>query len=383
MITKVIALLVILIVIPYCMGLLPASFIDDDDRDIVVIYVMGFIMSLAIFELVTVPIIINAAEGFPLVVGLNLGLEAAFAVIGITVFNFRVRNRKGNNADEYGKQTYDILKLTKTPTADTEKKRHDWRKSIVKLFRTDELFVWLPAALVMIFQIVMYIRMESFDGDDAYYVVQSLLTGETDTLYRIKPYTGLSTGMDLRHALASIPVWIAYLARVSGIHSTIIAHSVIGILLIPVVYCIYYNCARMFFGKDYKRIGAFMLFISLMYLFGNVSIYTRETFMLTRTWQGKSMLANIVFGAIVWLMTAIFKAGEEEEERQTLGYWIVLFMLSIVAAMCSTAGVFLVALAIAAYGITLAVFYKDAQIALRLMITCVPLAAYGTIYMLM
>ncbi len=357
MITKVIALLVVLIVIPYCMGLLPASFIDSDRIKHTATYVMGFIFSLAIFELIAVPVIICKADGFPLIVGLFFGIQCAFAMAGLIVFTFRVK-KKGGVPD--AKSIKDEKKIAK-----------------------DELIMWICVALLVLFQVVMYVCMEAFDGDDAYYVVQSLLTNDTDTLYRIKPYTGLSTSMDLRHALASVPVWLAFLSRVSGIHPTIMAHSVIGILLIPLMYMVYYNCGTLLFNKDGKRTAAFMLFVNFIYIFGNVSIYTGSTFFLTRTWQGKSMLANFVICSVIWLILSIFKTEDEEEERQTLGFWLTLFALSIVAAMCSTASVFLVAMLIGIYGITMTVCKKDIQIALKLMITCVPLVAYGAIYLLM
>ena len=95
------------------------------------------------------------------------------------------------------------------------------------------------------------------------------------------------------------------------------------------------------------------------------------------------MLANFVICSVIWLILSIFKTEDEEEERQTLGFWLTLFALSIVAAMCSTASVFLVAMLIGIYGITMTVCKKDIQIALKLMITCVPLVAYGAIYLLM
>lgn len=373
MVTSVLALIIILIVIPYCIGLLPASFIEDDRRTVSAVYVFGFAFSLALFELISVPVIIMRGDGFPLIVALYLGVECAFAMIGLIVFNFAVRKKPADHAQKWLKREHRIRVSTMTHT-------------------TEEKILWLLAALSVVFQLIMYVRMQSFDGDDAYYVVQSLLSDETDTLYRIKPYTGLTTSMDLRHALASVPVWIAYIARVSGIHSTIIAHSVIGLLLIVILYLIYYNCGVIIFNGDSKKLAAFMLFISFLYIFGNVSIYTRETFMLTRTWQGKSILANLVIAAVIWLLLSIFYRDEErlaalkygeEDEHLTLGYWIMIFSMSIVAAMCSTAGVFLIGLLIGAYGTVLSLWKRDIQIALKLMITCVPLVVYGAIYMIM
>lgn len=348
MITKVLALIIILIVIPYCIGLLPASFVDKEIRTMPMIYVFGFVLSLGLFELISVPVTVLVPDGFPKIVGIYLGVECAFAMAGLIVYNFH--------------------------------KKPQSEKIVLKF--DENMVLWIIVGLSILFQVIMYVCLQSFDGDDAYYVVQSVLAEQTNMLYRIKPYTGLSTSMDLRHALASVPIWIAFLGRVSGIHPTIIAHSVIGIVLIPLIYIVYYNYARVLFGKDSRRCAAFMLFVSFMYIFGNVSIYTQTTFMLTRTWQGKSMLANLILITIGWIMLVLFRK-DEESEISTLGCWIVLFFLSIAAAMCSTASVFLVALMMAVYGVTLAICKKDVQIALKLMITCVPLVAYGAIYILL
>ncbi len=370
--TSISALIVILIIIPYCVGLLPISFVSPRLRTVTTTYIFGFIMSLGIFELISVPVTITKADGFSLIVALFLGVESAAAMIGLIVYNFVVYkiepDREGVGKEK--KRSAFIHRLKREEKKERKKKKID-----------ENAVLWTLVILCILFQIVMYVFMQSFDGDDAYYVVQSVLTEETGTLYRIKPYTGLSMSMDLRHALASVPVWIAFLGRVSSIHPTIIAHSVIGIFLIPLLYMVYYNYATALFGTDTKRKAAFMLFVCFMYVFGNVSIYTQATFMLTRTWQGKAMLANLILISIGWIMLVLFKRDEDSDE-QTLGFWIVMFFMSIAAAMCSTASVFLVALMIAIYGITIAVCRKDVQVALKLMITCVPLVAYGAMYIL-
>ena len=372
MFTSISALIVILIIIPYCIGLLPVSFISRSLRTVPTTYVFGFIMSLGVFELISVPVTITKADGFPLIVALYLGIESGLAMLGLIVYNFVAYKIEPAGEDTRKLGTKEALRQRIHGTEG--KKKHK--------FKIDEnVVLWTLVVVSILFQVVMYVIMQSFDGDDAYYVVQSVLTEETNTLYRIKPYTGLSMSMDLRHALASVPVWMAFLGRVSGIHPTIIAHSVIGILLIPVLYIVYYNYAAALFGNDTKRKAAFMLFVNFMYIFGNVSIYTQATFMLTRTWQGKSMLANLIIISIGWIMLVLFKRDEESNDL-TLGFWIVMFFMSIAAAMCSTASVFLVALMLAIYGITLSICRKDVQIALKLMITCVPLVAYGAMYIL-
>ena len=126
----------------------------------------------------------------------------------------------------------------------------------------------------------------------------------------------------------------------------------------------------------------FMIFIGIMQVFGNVSIYSNATFFLTRTWQGKSILANVCIPGILWLLLNIFD-GESAEGDNRFGFWMDLFALNIVAAMSSTASVFLIAMLIGLSGLVLTIREKNMQILLRLVVTCVPLVAYGVIYLLL
>ncbi|MCR4651228.1 MAG: hypothetical protein K5662_05695 [Lachnospiraceae bacterium] len=354
MIVSFLVLLIIMGVIPLGLGVLPALFVDRNSRSIPFIYVAGFITSLAVFQLVAVPIIIVAPFGFRIIVPLYLILTILLATAGYVLMALDIRKNGRLFKDE---------------------------NATGRLISREEKFEWVIFFILFGFQLIMYFRMTSFDGDDAYYVVQSLLTYETDTLYRIMPYTGLSTAIDLRHSFATVPVWIAYIAKLSGIHPTIIAHSVIGFVLLTVTYMIFYLSTGILLKKEPKRVPIMMILICVLHIFGNVSIYTNATFLLTRTWQGKSMLANIAIPAVIWLLLAIFDT--EIEQKKRLGYWIVLFLINVVAAMCSTASVFLIAMLVGLSGVVLTVINKNIQILLRLMITCVPLVISGVLYLLL
>ena len=68
--------------------------------------------------------------------------------------------------------------------------------------------IFLVLFLLLVgFQLYMAFTRASFDGDDAYYVVQALTAQQTDTLYRIDPNRGVSMPLDARHALALFPIF--------------------------------------------------------------------------------------------------------------------------------------------------------------------------------
>jgi len=354
MVVSMLILILIFAIAPFLMGLVPAFFITKNRRTTSVIYLGGFILGLAFFQLMAVPIVILDAWGFELIVLLYSIIMAVLSAAGV-ILAFIKWKKEGNIFAEV---------------------------TFKRNLTIEEVVEWVIFAALLIFQLVMFVKMASFDGDDAYYVVESLLTTESDTLYRIRPYTGLSTDLDLRHSLAVFPIWIAYASRVSGIHSTILCHSFMGLLLIPITYTIYLEIGRNVLKKERKKLPIFMIFIAIMQIFGNVSIYTNSTFLITRTWQGKSVLANICLPCVIWLLLNIFDSDNRDEDN-TLGLWIILFSTNIVAAMSSTASVFLMAMLIGLSGLVLALREKNIQILLKLIITCIPLVVYGALYMLL
>ena len=355
---QIVMLILVLGIIPLCVGMIPVNLIERQHRSLGVTYIAGILTTLAVFQVITVPIVILNERGFRVIVPLFSILTIVLGMVGVFM-TWRTGKKEPFSGDG------EILPFTRF----FQKKE-------------EEGLLWLFVLVLIGFQMFMAATLTSFDGDDAYYVVQSLLTDETDTLYRIRPYTGLSTGIDLRHSLAVFPIWIAYIARMSGIHSTIVAHIVLPLILIPVTYWIYLEIGKKLLKREMHKLPVFMIFISIMQIFGNVSIYTNATFFLTRTWQGKSLLANVVLPAIVWLILWIFDNDNYEKETR-VGLWTLLVITNFVAAMSSTASVFLVAMLIGVTGLVMGIKEKDIQIPLRLMISCIPLVIYGTVFLLL
>ena len=353
MILKILILVLILIITPFACGLVPTFFVSNNRTTLSVIYLSGFIVMLAVFQLMCVPIVIMYAFGFGIIMTLYTILLSVISLAGIvlTVIKIRLKGKLLAQA------------------------------AFSRNLTAEEIVEWIIFAVLIGFQLIMFMKMASFDGDDAYYVVQSLLTTQTDTLYRIRPYTGLSTSIDLRHSLAVFPMWIAYISRASDIHPTVIAHHLSGLVLIPVTYLIYMEIGKNVLKRERNKLPVFMIFVAIMHIFGNVSIYTNATFLITRTWQGKSLLANLCIPGVLWLLLIIFDSESIEGDRR-LGLWFVLFSINIVAAMSSTASVFLIAMLIGVCGLVLTIREKNLQILLRLMITCVPLVVYGVMFLL-
>lgn len=346
-------LFLLLVIAPLGTGLIMNRFIEEEKRSIGVAYVSGFLILLALFQLIAVPVVFLDVWGFDIVIMLFTVIVTLFTGMGI-IQALHLWRREGRVFA--GKRRF------------VKYQRVDWIQ-------------WILVFILIGFQLIMAVTHASFDGDDAYYVVHSVITDETNTLYRILPYTGESTSLDMRHSMAVFPLWIAYVARMSGVHATIVSHTILPLILIPLTYLIYYEIGKKLCKESTRQLSAFMIFVCMLQIFGNVSIYNNATFLLMRTWQGKSMLANVVIPAIFMVLLWLF---EEEPGKRAAksGLWWLLLVLNIVAAMMSTASVFLNSLLLAVMAFVLYFQEKNWKILMKMASCCIPCVVYAIIYLL-
>lgn len=240
---------------------------------------------------------------------------------------------------------------------------------------------WLLFFVLLGLQLYKSLTMMSFDGDDAEYVAQSLVTQQSETMYLIKPYTGGTTSLDIRHSLAILPVWVAYVGKMTGIHTTILAHSILPFVWIPLTYMVFYEIGKHLLEQKEEYLPAFMGLMALLQIFGNVSIYTNETFFLTRTWQGKAVAASFVIPVTLWLLLLLFDRKQEWEKREAAGLWLLLGCANITAGVCTSMVVFLNAGMIAAVAFWMMLAEKKFSVLVKAGLACIPNAVYVLLYL--
>lgn len=238
-----------------------------------------------------------------------------------------------------------------------------------------EIGVWSAFFLVALFQLVMSVCMAFADGDDAYYIPISETTAASGSMYRTIPYTGETTILDVRHGLAPFPIWIAFISKVSRVPATILAQSILGGVLLLVCYSIYHAVAEVLFKDKKAGIPYFMLFVSLLFLFGNYSFYSAETFLMTRTSQGKAVLANLVIPFLFW---CLLQLAEEGKNKKVL--YLLLLLGSMASWLCSTLGTFLCAALFGIAGFVLAIREKNWKVFAKLMLCALPSMAFALFY---
>ncbi len=357
-VTGMAALILWLGLIPLGIGTIPARLVDKKQKDIGFMWTTGYILMWALFQCICVPLILLEKEGdayFPYVVYIFGGCAAALAAFGIVRYLA---------AGLWGKKKEIVADLEKNP-----------------FYSKGSKLLWAAAALLILLQLVLSVCMHYADGDDAFYVAVSTLTQGSDTMYKLMPYSMGGTGLNRRHSTAPFPIWIAFLSRVSGVHTTIVAHTVVATVLIFMTYVIYYQIGKCIFREKEQHLPGFLMMTALLVIFGDYSIYSVENFMIARSRQGKAALGNIIIPMAVLLFLEMFERIRKQQKIEWMR-WVLLAAVVTAACLCSTLGTFLMCLFIGVVGLCAGAVYKSPLLVLKMACCCVPALIFGALYFL-
>ncbi|MBQ6888817.1 MAG: hypothetical protein IJN54_15050 [Lachnospiraceae bacterium] len=359
LILEFLQLLLWFIIVPFAIGWIPCAFVQKKTRSFAMLMVAGYITMFAVFEVLVVPMVLAKAEFTTAVKWASLVLILTAAVgVGLAV-----------------KTTMEQKKIVPALMEAVGVRVPEEKPKI------QTVLMWILFLVLVGFQLYQAFSLAVFDGDDAYYVAQSVTAVNRDSMYGYIPYNGFGTDLDIRHAMAVLPLWIAFVAKQSGIHANILSHTILPFVFVPITYLSYYLVAKRLFSEKKQMIPAFLTIIGVLQIFGNVSIYTKETFFVMRTWQGKSLFANFILTMAIAIMLWLFSEYKEETEKKNQGLWILLFCTNIAAAFATTMGVFLMAILIGITGTCLAVRNKSARILWKFVISCIPCIVFTVLYL--
>ena len=397
-------------VVPMCVGLAFNFILPRARRTVGITFLLGYLVYMAVFEVIAIGCMTRIVySAFSYCRRIFMVAAIVFAVAGIIRSILLIRKSKTG---------WDVLVLF---PGEAHADIHDLMspRSNLKMVKLDyskeSRIYWGIFFFLMIFQMVMAVVMASFDGDDAYYVVESLLAQQADVMNTILPYTGTSTSLDIRHALAVITMWIGFVAKQSNIHATILSHVMIPLFVIPVVYLVYVEIARILFRERQNVIPVFMIVVAVLLMFGNVSIYTPATFFLMRTWQGKALVANLVFPMIFWIFlwmmedanrgdrsvirderevkyiasrtgvdtrnsSVVERYQKLAQKRLKVTPWLILGLVNMLSGVCSSMGVIFGSGLVALLTLILLFYSRRISVLLGAFISVIPNLLYLGIY---
>lgn len=349
---RVIWLGVLLLIIPTMVGTLHSN-VDRRQQNLPFMWINGQILLWAGFHSIAVPLVLTEGRFQTVVI-----LFSGYTVICLFAAIFMLAKKR--------KKKLEVFRPEEKGTVQSEK--------ITRLLWT--LF-WVLLAV----QLVASVFLAYADGDDAFYVATAAIAEESDTMYYIMPYTGGTTGLDARYGLAPFPLWIAYLARITGIRTVTVAQVLVPPVLISMAYGVYYLLANRFFVKKKECIPLFLIFTQLLVLFGDYSMYTPEKFLIARSRQGKAALSAMIIPFLIYLLWILLEALEEKR-KITITYWCLLISALTTACLCSTLGAVLSCLLMGIVGFCGALCYRKWKILIPMAVCCVPCVVEALLYLM-
>lgn len=343
----------LLFAVPIMIGSL-FSHMDKISEGILFRWVSGQFLLWAGFQLICVPLILKESS-FGFAANLFTGYLLALILLALGVGMKRYAKGLGRQSGFYGNG-----------------RKGNWQEGSM---------LWGVFFVLLIFQLIQAVRLSYADTDDAYYVAVSSVTQTSDTMYQVLPYTGGTTELDMRHGLAPFPIWIAFLARASGMQAVIVAKVVLPVMLIGMAYALFYLLGGMLFPEKGRQLAFFLIFTELLVLFGNYSIYTVENFLIARSRQGKAAMGSIVIPFLLLLLLQLMKKLQEGE-RIPSALYLLIGAAAVTGCLCSTLGSLLVCLMIGVAGLLGFIFYKKIGTLILLAACCLPCVGYAVLYLL-
>ncbi len=345
-VVRLIWLAVLVFVLPMWVGNCFAG-VDKPHKNKVFLWISGQMLLWAGFQVICVPVILT--EGRLEKVVLWFGTYIVALLIVSTVLWYR--NRKGPRPVR-----------TQKPDRAT-------------------VILWVVFGILLLIQLVLAVVMVYSDGDDAYYVAISTAAQESGKMYEKIPYTGMSTELDVRHGLAPFPIWIAWVARMTGITTVTVAKTLLPIALISMTYGVFYLIGSRILCSG-KTLPVFLICTEVLVLFGDYSFYTVENFMIARSRQGKAALGSILIPMIFFLLLLMFRRLQEKQ-KITVGFWILLTAVMTSCCLASTMGALLACMLVGVVGICGAICYRNWKVLLPLAACCVPCVVYAGMYLVL
>lgn len=375
---RIVALAVLLLVVPTIVGTLFFA-TESKTNSLIFAWVSGQMLLWAGFQVIAVPFILKE-KTLSRIVMLYAVYQAILLLLAVAVGLYRMGKRSG-----LGKGWKSSWEKGWKNGGTLAGNQHQGLHAVPDQNGTKRVLrygLWAVFALLLIFQLVQAVRLAYADGDDAYYVAVASIANASDTMYRKSVYSVGMMSVDARYGLAPFPIWIAFLARVTGLPTVSVAQVGLPLVLIPMTYGIYYLIGRRLFAKKGGLLPLFLIFGELLVLFSDYSFYTAENFMIARSRQGKAALGNIIIPMLLFLLY-LWLEKMQEKRKVTWQDFLLLLSTATAACLCSTLAAFLTCMLIGITGICTAVYYKRFRFLIPMAACCIPCVMEALLYVLL
>ncbi len=324
-------------------------------------YLLGHIGMWAVFQVYAVPMILTKQK-LTTLTAVWLVTVLVIALVGLIGCRKRIardrRDRRRQKEETFRKM-----------------KRDGWTAEQILT-----LVMAAAAAAVIVWQMHFYVFQMHIDEDDATWLAQALEASRTNGML----LTNGTTGRELDHIsmwewgrsrdlISPWPMLIAAKAVLTGIHSTVYAHTILPVVLLAASYGAWETVGKACFPKRPVMRAGFLLSVAVLLMFFTGSRRSLAEFSLLRIWQGKAVVAAVIVPAVLGLLWQVMRVRQQEQNA----LFGCLFLCDLAACLLSGMGILLAGIAIGFFGIYTAVLQKRGSVVWKSLLCCVPSIVYG------
>ena len=215
----------------------------------------------------------------------------------------------------------------------------------------------------------------NFTLDAAYYVAGVTTNVDTDMINVYDPFTGAWLDhFELRYVFSTYYVNDAVICSLTKLPALVVTKTVMSATVMIMVNILYVYVARSFFRKHGRAFLMYILTVSVNFLF--ISIYTTSNFLMTRTYEGKSVVGNI---SVLLIFILYMQAVYEEEQN---GLFLKLFVVCLGTATVSSTANMVIPAEVCLLFIPYAILQKRLKILPKILVCILPELVMMLVYVL-
>ena len=238
----------------------------------------------------------------------------------------------------------------------------------------------LFAGMIALIVFILYntIVLQHTDDDDSRFVVNAVDMMRTNKLFLTDPATGARLdywkGELAKDVTSPWAIYPACIARWTGVRPVAAFHSLIPVQVVILASFVYYALSERLFPGERMSKSMFVIFVWMVNLYGFYSLYCGETFLMTRGWQGKSIVAGVGIPAMIMLFLDVY-----QDLSQRASY-VLLILLNLAMCLLSGMGIIIGGIMVASFTLIYALEKKSTEIVIWGLLICLPNILYYAIY---
>ncbi|MCR5302849.1 MAG: hypothetical protein K6E49_10475 [Lachnospiraceae bacterium] len=239
--------------------------------------------------------------------------------------------------------------------------------------RNNTLFCAAVAVITLIFAALAVITY-SFTLDAAYYVATVTTNVDTNMINVYDAFTGnWMDHFELRYVFATYYVNDSVVCRLTGLPALVETKSVMTFIVMTMANALYVLICRRFFEDRTRALSMYILMALTNFMF--ISLYTSSDFLMTRTYEGKSIVGNISL-ILIFVLYMMLIDGENR------GIFIKLFVVCLGTATVSSTANMVIPAAVAVLFVPYAFIHKKPLVLVKIFACIIPELVMMIVYVL-